>query len=309
MRKFFFFLSVLLSGSAFAADAPLKVLMIGNSYSLSCKAYLPVVAASANCPLDLEIAYIGGCSLQRHVEEYEHSVKDGNHRPYGSFKKKAVSLPELLAQKKWDVITIQQASPLSWRADSYHPWAEKLIAVIRETNPQAEIIIQETWSYNGGDPRFARLDDKWSVDQTTMFEALDKNYRKLAAENGFRIIPTGVAVQLSRQDSPRQLPTCDAAFLHSLSDSDALPETLDVVGECNWGKGKNGKKAASADTIHLNDYGKYLQACVWFGVLFQKPVSEITFYPEKLDRERVEKLRRFAQRSLDLEKEYGKSQR
>ncbi len=298
MKEIFSALFALLAGGVFAQDAPLKVLMVGNSFSLSCKTYLRQVAASAKCGLDLEIAYIGGCSLERHVREYETSQSDPAHRPYRTIDNRPSSLQELLGKKKWDIISIQQASHLSWRADSYHPWSEKLIGIILKTNPQAEIVIQETWSYNGGDRRFAALNPNWSVDQTTMFEELDKNYRKLAKDNNFRIVPVGVAVQLTREEKPLQLPTCDEKFIRSFTYPDPLPETTDVVGRCGWGKKQN----LGVDTIHLNLYGQYLQACVWCSFLFGKPVSDITFYPPELDRERVEKLRAFAQKALDLEK-------
>lgn len=302
MKKFFIALLAALSGYVFAGEAPLKVLMIGNSFAWSCRIYLRDVAASANCKLDLEIASIGGCSLERHIEEYAKSAQNADHRPYRCLGTRNASLQELLAKKKWDIITIQQASHLSWRADSYQPWADQLIAIIKKTNPQAEIVIQETWSYNGGDPRFANLNEAWSVDQTSMFEALDKNYRKLAKDNNFRIVPVGVAIQLSRVQKPVQLPVCDEKFLAGISSSNNLPETTDVVGKCVWKKRTDGTTGAHADTIHLNRYGEYLQACVWFGFLFQKPASEITLYPPELDRQRVEKLRGFAQQALDMEK-------
>ncbi|MCQ2380131.1 MAG: DUF4886 domain-containing protein [Victivallaceae bacterium] len=292
-----------------ADDAALKVLMVGNSFSLSCGTYPPKAAQSAGCKLDLEVAYIGGCSLRRHIEEYEKTEKNPDHRPYGSFGKKRVSLQELLSMKKWDIVTIQQASHLSWRDESYQPWADRLMEIVRKYNPQAEIAVQETWSYNGGDGRFAKLDDRWSVDQNTMFVKLDANYRKLAKDRNLRIIPVGVAVQMSRRDSPRQLPAIDAKYLESLVHPCELPETLDVVGKCGWKKRPDGKIVATADTIHLNEYGQYLQACVWFGFLFDRPVSDITYYPPELDRNRLEKLRGIAQQALDLEKRRKKTSR
>jgi len=237
MKKILFILLLLMLRSAFAGDAPLKVLMVGNSFSLSCKTYLPCVAASANCKLDLEIAYIGGCSLQRHIEEYIRSEKDKTYRPYTGINGDNASLQELLAKKKWDIISIQQASHFSWRRDSYQPWADQLIDIIRKSNPQAEIVVHETWSYNGGD-RLAHLNDTWSVDQKTMFEMLDKNYRHLAKTNHFRIVPVGAAVQLSRKDNPRQLPICDAQYLATLVYPCELPETSDVVGRCSWEKSR-----------------------------------------------------------------------
>ena len=45
---------------------PIKVLMIGNSFSISTLRYLPKLAEAEGRPLDLASLYIGGCELKRH---------------------------------------------------------------------------------------------------------------------------------------------------------------------------------------------------------------------------------------------------
>ena len=284
------------------AQKPLKVLMVGNSFSLSCRRYLPRVAASApDCPLELEIAYIGGCTLDRHMKEYEASAKDASHRPYTDIRDQPANLQELLSRKKWDIISIQQGSHKSWRPASFHPWSERLIEVIRQSNPQAEIIVQQTWSYNSGDPRIHDGAGEWKIDQSEMFRRLDENYRALASENGFRIVPVGLAVQMTRRQNPVPLPLSSREALDALAantpSGSRLPETTDVVGKLYWDASG---KSIQADTIHLNLYGEYLQACVWFGFLFQRPVKDVAFLPEELtDKARVDNIRLCAQEALD----------
>ena len=53
------------------------------------------------------------------------------------------------------------------------------------------------------------------------------------------------------------------------------------VGKFFYSKNK-GKKILEADAHHLNFKGEYLQACVWFGTLFDENPNEIKFKPEKL---------------------------
>ncbi len=55
-------------------DGCVKVLMIGNSFSISLMSNLPKVAESLDVPLALTSLYIGGCSLERHVENLTRST-------------------------------------------------------------------------------------------------------------------------------------------------------------------------------------------------------------------------------------------
>lgn len=279
----------------------LKVLMVGNSFSLSCRRYLPeIVKSLPDCELKLEIAYIGGCSLERHIHEYETSQQDPEHRPYTDIADRPASLQDFLKRDRWDIISIQQASHLSWQPASYQPWAEKLIGIIRETNPQAEIIIQQTWSYNGGDIRINTRQDQWGLDQEGMFSCLDAAYRALARQYGFRVVPTGLAVQLTRKNSPRQLPRMDEKLKAALVYPAALPENDDAAGNCGYKDTDNGK-VICVDTIHLNRYGEYLQGCVWAGFLFKVSPESITCEPADLpDKARLAKYRTAAHQALQL---------
>ena len=263
----------------------MKTLMIGNSFSICVLKYMPSVAAELGCDLDLASLYIGGCPLMRHAA----NIAAGgypDHRPYlvtwnyaslqdqtavpfasllGGEKGDHGNIPQLLAADKWDVVTIQQASHESWKPDTYHPWVDMVISAIRKHAPQAKIVVQQTWSYCNADARICNQETKgpgtWGIDQLGMYERLTANYSKLAAENGFDIIPTGKAVQLYRARRP------------------VTKVAEDVVG--NFGKDENGVEYA--DTIHLNRDGEYLQACVWTAKLFGADVTKLATVPENLN--------------------------
>jgi len=137
------------------AKKPLKVLMIGNSFTSSVLRETPALAKSAGLPLDIVQCDIPGCPLDRHWENVEKS-SDSTFKPYdiyGSYVSadkpalpRKANVTEMLVADKWDVVTIQQASGKSAFYDTYEPYAGRLIAKIRELAPQAEIVIQETWS-------------------------------------------------------------------------------------------------------------------------------------------------------------------
>ena len=128
----------------------LKVLMIGNSFSISATRHMPQVAKSMGLELDLASLYIGGCSLERHRDNCVKGEKDPSFRPYrftrfvdGEKKEdRPANVPEALALEKWDVVTIQQASHFSWQLDTYRPFGDELIKkYIKPLAPQAEVVV------------------------------------------------------------------------------------------------------------------------------------------------------------------------
>jgi hypothetical protein len=264
--------------AAASARGGLKVLMIGNSFSISCLRHLPDVARACGADLDLASLFIGGCSLERHWRNVEAAAKDATFRPYRFdrvrngrriVEKGAANIPDALAMDRWDVVTIQQASHQSWRKSSYHPWGDRLVAKIRAIAPQARIFVQETWSYTPWDRRLA----KWRIDQNEMYAKLHAAYADFAAKYAFPVIPMGTAVQEWR----RRLPVKYAA--NSFGG--------DVVGGGDRPGERFRRNAANGwtptcDVFHLNSpHGTYLQALVWAASLFDGvDVAKCAYRPD-----------------------------
>ena len=278
--------AALVAGTACLTHAKtLKVLTIGNSFSICLLKQLPQCAASApDCKLDLCSLFIGGCSLERHWSNVVASTNKA-FRPYkvnwsyASVANKAdapvakavvggrANIPEMLVADKWDIVTVQQASHLSWQPDSYHPFGDDLVATIRKLAPQAKIMVQQTWSYTPYDGRLK----KWGIAPPTMHAKLKAAYADFAKRYGFEIIPTGDAVQHFRK---------------------AMPSPDGITGDpCGQPKGK--------DKFHLNREGEYLQACVWLGALFGTDVTKLSYRPDFLSEERAVQMRASAKAALD----------
>ena len=185
--------------AALVLAASLKVLMIGNSFSQQMVKAMPPIAQDLGLELDICSLYIGGCPLERHWK----NVCAPETKPYSVTRNKfGVVVPkangniqDMLAADKWDVVTIQQASHLSWKADSYQPFADNLVATIRKFAPQAEIVVHETWSYCDTEKTGSGRMSKWGLDSDKMYSALHAAYAELAKKYGFRVIPTGTAAQ------------------------------------------------------------------------------------------------------------------
>ncbi len=244
-------------------DETVRVLMIGNSFSISCLTYLPKVAADCGANLDLCSLYIGGCPLERHVRNLRRELAEETRGEKGAYlcgrvkrngprmTVKDAKLTDTLKAAKWDVVTIQQASDKSWRPESYEPWGDELVAAIRRFAPQARIVVQETWSYTPFDRRLG----KWGMTADEMHAKLSRAYRGFAEKRGFDVIPMGDAVQAWRRELPVRYTD------HSFGG--------DVVGGRGkkdgdrFRRGADGSWSLDSDASHLNEKGEYLQALVW----------------------------------------------
>ncbi len=255
----------------------LKILTIGNSFTDSLASCFPQVVASAGCRLTFDRANFGGCELRRHWSYVEAEESNEVCRIYQGGRTK---LRNLLAGEKWDIVTIQQASHDSWRPESFQPWATNLFNFVRSHAPQAEVVIQQTWAYRADHPAFPPVNN-WGITQQQMYERLTENYTALGRELNLRIIPTGLAVELSRRNGKVKFHNYDPELLNRLSWPDLPPQAGDVVGRMFWRKNAaTGRLEIGRDLIHLNLRGEYLQACVWFAFLYGRSVSEVGFVPE-----------------------------
>ena len=278
-----------------AVTKPLKVLMIGNSFSVCVLNQMPRIAEELGLKLDICSLFIGGCSLARHAE----NAKNTDAKPYsvswkymsvepgkepfrsalGGEKGKSANIPEMLAADAWDVVTIQQASHESWKPDSYEPYGTELLDLIAKLAPQARVYVQQTWSYTPWDGRLA----KWNLTPESMYERLEAAYADFAKAHGLKQISMGKAVQLYR----RELPV--AYGDHDMSG--------DVCGTDSFEE-KDGKWRHVGDAFHLNGRGHYLQGLVWTATLFGADVTKCKAVPKALaaNPERAELMRGIAMR-------------
>ena len=236
-------------------ERPLKVLMIGNSFSICNLRQMPQVAASMGLRLDLASLYIGGCSLERHWGNVI-AATNASFRPYRFDRttegrkvvvKGKANIPDALVLDKWDIVTIQQASHFSWRPETYHPFGDRLVAKIRELAPQAKIVVQETWSYPPWDRRLR----KFGFDQAEMYARLNGAYAAFAAKHGLDVIPVGTAAEF--------VPNRDALF--------------------------------TKPDFHFNREGEYLQGLAFTARLFGVDVRRCPYRPSWMEASRAEEIK------------------
>lgn len=267
-------------------EKPLKVLAIGNSFSICVGKEMPKVARDLGCPLDFCSLYIGGCTLDRHAANLDHPEKNyylvtwdyvsckKGEEPFkdqlvlNNKKRPSSNIERMLKADKWDIVTVQQGSHQSWQEKSYEPHGTKLLEMIKKCAPQAKVYVQQTWSYTPWDGRLG----KWGIDQNQMFEKLEAAYGKFAGNHGLDVIKMGEAVQRFRKELP----------VKYVNDEGKDSNAYDVVGVNKFKTLKDGKIWLDGDAFHLNRKGEYLQALVWTAKLFNVDVTECKYVPQYL---------------------------
>ena len=106
----------------------MNVLTIGNSFTWSLRRYFPDVVKAAGEKLHIRFANFGGCELERHWSYIKAEMADPMCRVYDGGNR----LCEMLESCDWDFVTIQQASHMSWRAESFEPFAGNIIDYVRK---------------------------------------------------------------------------------------------------------------------------------------------------------------------------------
>lgn len=281
-------------GVAYGEPKTVKVMAVGNSFSQNAMRFLPsIIEASGNRAV-MKNAVIGGCDFDRHVrhaEAFEANPDDPEGRPYPC----GLSLKDMLTAEKWEYVTIQQVSHKAPKPETFQPGADKLIAYIRKYAPQAEIVVHQTWAYRDDYPKGGAKD---FVSTEDMYAKVRASYDAFCREKGFRLIPSGDAMEAARRDPAWGKFVPDPAFDPKTAAHPALPnEKRSLHGSYTWKKDeKSGTYRLGWDKFHANAQGEYLLGCVWYEFFFGQSVVGNTFVPKGVAPEDAAILQRVAHR-------------
>ncbi len=193
---------LLLSAICSWAAEPVKILAIGNSFSEDAvEQHLSGLARAEGLEVVICNMYIGGCSIERHVNNLREDIPDYRYRKIDVDGKMTevygYTLEKVLAEEEWDYVSVQQASHYSGLPETYELLPE-LVNFIRERVPEdAVIMFHQTWAYSpdsshGGYANYGR-------DQMKMYNAIISTVNQETEEVGIElIIPCGTAIQNAR---------------------------------------------------------------------------------------------------------------
>lgn len=161
----------------------MNILLIGNSFSVDATRYLHRIARADKMDITTACLFIGGCPLERHYRnmlmENEAYTLHINGEDTGFF----VSLKEALLNRKWDVITLQQASRESFDFVNYEPYLSELNSFVRKLCPKSKIYIHQTWCYSPESPALEKFGFKTNKDMLLgIIKSYEKAYNEIKAD-------------------------------------------------------------------------------------------------------------------------------
>lgn len=282
-----FFVAVLTA--SWSEARTLRLFAVGNSFSNNATRFLPDLAKAGGHELIMGRAQTGGCSFERHWKAVEAFLADPNDpkgKIYGG-----KSLFENISQGTWDAITIQQYSLHSPDYATYQPYASRLHAHLRKLQPDAEIVVHQTWAYRRDAARFGQVGGgKNATSDREMWEKSRAAYWQLAKDIGARVIPTGDAFWRVVSD-PKWGYQVDREFDAKSAVHPALPnQTNSLHVGYRWSP----QQKLTMDANHANVAGEYLGALVWYAFLFNESPEKLSFVPAGIAPDFAAHLRRVA---------------
>ena len=206
------------------ANKTLKVLFIGNSFSLNTASYVLHILKDITPSIDvtLGILYQGSSSLQNQWTKLTSSVSGTGSNGKGHFyqyyyegntndcvcvwSETSSQNPDsiLIPDKQWDIVVLHQRSHESGDYRTFEPYFSNIISYVKDTSrlPNAKIgwLITQAFSdsYAANNPK---LDSNGATYNTSegMYEAIIDASNQVINANGLDfIIPTGTAIQMLR---------------------------------------------------------------------------------------------------------------
>ena len=182
-----------------------RILAIGNSFSQDAvEQNLYELAEADGIPVIIGNVFIGGCTLERHLNNAKNNVADYAYRKIGeggsAVKKeiRGMTLEKILADEPWDYVSFQQASPLSGKYETFESFLPALYEYVKARVPKdARFMMHQTWAYqqDSGHSGFKN----YGQNQMTMYNAITDAVNRAAKLVKIKIvIPTGTAVQNAR---------------------------------------------------------------------------------------------------------------
>lgn len=187
-----------------AATDTLRVLSIGNSFSVDALGYVPFLMAELAPDVDftLCIAHDPYCSLKKHFENanngYGYTLYfNVEAQPWSS--RNDMSLASILDLAPWDIIIFQQVSYDSYKYSSCQPHLDQLIEWVknRASTPSAMAWLI-TLSFADGSEQLS----KYGFNSDGMAQSIGQCAKSIIQETPISlIIPSGTAVQYARHTS------------------------------------------------------------------------------------------------------------
>ncbi|MFN4950529.1 MAG: DUF4886 domain-containing protein [Flavobacteriales bacterium] len=254
----------------------MKILCIGNSFSEDATNFLHPLLKSYDIDTLVVNLYIGGCSLEQHWYNIQHSkqdylyMKNGMGISPGEPSGRIVSINEVILEEEWDIVTIQQSSLLSGLYESFFPEINFILEYIKkQVKKTCELYLHEPWSWESSyqhDPNLGQnfFSKYYKCDDKYMFDQIAKTYETISKIFQLPLIRSGNFIQFLRE-----------------------------FDEFNFNKKES--IALCRDRIHMHEiYGRYALSLLWADTLFSVDIAKCKYFPDsitELERANLNKLK------------------
>jgi len=270
----------------------LNILMIGNSFCTYYPQELYGLAAAAGYKdVNIVSLYESGCPVKDHWtwlndDSAAYALYITNAKTISNTNGRQVinnvTVKYALGYAKetwgvdWDIITFQQhfyptlSANYDWALNRTRPYAKYLFDYVKENHPEAQFLWHETWPYQIGygvesyysqdiiDAENVPTESFGTLEQQiTMYNTIKGVSNTIISDNGVNMVPAGDAWVIARR---------------MLADAGMVDDLCARIGT-------NGNRG---DYYHDGDIGggQYLNACVWFEVLFGQSCIDNPYLPD-----------------------------
>ena len=183
------------------ATKSIKILAIGNSYSVDATRYLYGILEQAGIEeIRIVNMYIAGCPIDTHWENIQGDLSA--YTLYESSKTSKTMVSDKTGSKSiryamelddWDIVTLQQRSNYAGLPSTYTN-LQNVIDYVKENEPGADIYCHMTWAYS---PSRCESYPEFDRTQMGMYNAIIDTVNSVILNNPdiVGIIPTGTAIQ------------------------------------------------------------------------------------------------------------------
>lgn len=175
----------------------IKILSISNSYGKNALWQLYDICKLEGVKnIDIAVMYIAGCSLDKHWENIqnnnaEYEVFRNNNGVWTSTKN--CTIDSLLGEGDWDIITTQNSSGLSGKADGYQN-LNNVADYIKSKSPNSKLVWHLIWGYQNGSEWLKPT--TYNGDENVMYNSIIDCTNNIVAPSGKfdSIAPIGTAI-------------------------------------------------------------------------------------------------------------------
>ena len=261
---------------------PLKILGIGNSWTLNATTYLGEILNGLGINVEIGVSYAGGATLQSYWNNIKNNIPAYEfHR----FVNGAWSRPEdkliykdIVSADNWDIITHQQQSGNGGVYSSFQPYLNDIIEYEKKYMSLYPIFFMHaTWAYPNGYIN-EQFEEYYQSNTETMYNAILSAYNQaMIDENIINVMPSAPMVQQVRTLGIPDIYTADGGS-------------------------------------HLSTNGQFAVACVWAETILRKyfnqevvagiSIENSQYKPSSLSEENAATIRTLAKTIVENIKTY-----